>query len=116
MADVIKCATRDAYGKALVELGEKKATVDNRTIIFNEAPFEYNDEIYLPAISLADGIGIVGHRVDEENSIEFTKFDKTIKFVNLMDFDKTPMAPMKEVLKALDIEYVIDGKKVVIKY
>ena len=98
------------------ELGEKKATVDNRTIIFNEAPFEYNDEIYLPAISLADGIGIVGHRVDEENSIEFIKFDKSIKFVNLMDFDKTPMAPMKEVLKALDIKYEIDGKKVVIKY
>ena len=23
MADIIKCATRDAYGKALVELGDK---------------------------------------------------------------------------------------------
>ena len=97
-------------------VGEKEASVDNRKIIFNEAPYSYNDEIYLPAISLADGLGLVGDKNDKENSVRIAKDGKEIKFFNLTNFDGTLMAPLFEVCKALELEVTLKDNKVEIKY
>lgn len=100
----------------IFEINSNIATVDDRKIIFDEAAFSYNDEVYAPAISLADGLGLVGDRNEEENSVCFRKNNKEIKLFNLTDFDGVLMAPVKKVCEALDVNIKITNKKVEIKY
>ncbi len=72
--------------------------------------------MYIPAYSLADGLGLVGDRRESENSVRYFKNKKEIKLFNLTDFDGVLMAPVKKVCEALDINITIENERVVIKY
>lgn len=92
------------------------ANVDDRQIFFDEPSYSYNGEVYIPAYSLADGLGLVGDRRESENSVRYFKNKKEIKLFNLTDFDGVLMAPVKKVCEALDINITIENERVVIKY
>lgn len=97
-------------------INEDKAYVDNRTIYLDTIPYEYNDEVFLGAYHLADGLGIVGKKNEEDESIIFTKNGKSIKLEKLPKFDGILVAPVLKVCDALGVEVERKGNTISIKY
>lgn len=93
-------------------IGEKLAHIDQRIVKLPIAPFVQEEEIYLPAISLADGLNIVAHRNEEKDLISFTKKGLKIEYSGLLEKQGVIIIPLKKTLQALNIPFEIKGKEV----
>ncbi|HOR17522.1 MAG TPA: hypothetical protein PL147_01385, partial [Bacilli bacterium] len=93
-------------------IGEKLAQIDQRIVKLPIAPFVQEEEIYLPAISLADGLNIVAHRNEEKDLINFTKKGLKIEYSGLLEKQGVIIIPLKKTLQALNIPFEIKGKEV----
>ena len=90
----------------------KSAFIDQREVILPLAPFIKDDEVYIPAITLADGLNIVADRDDEKELISFAKNGCKIEYNELLQEQGVIIVPMKKTLLALNIHFEIKEKQV----
>ena len=97
-------------------VGSNVSNVDNRTIIFDKEPFEYDGEVFVPFYNFCDGIETVGEKIEESDVIIIKKNGKEIKTFSPTRFDGVIMIPLFKTLDALNMKYTKDNEKIEISY
>ncbi len=93
-------------------INDNTAQIDERIVKLPVAPFMKEEEIYLPAITLADGLNIVADRKEEKEFISFSKKGFKIEYNGLLEERGVMIIPLKKTLQALNIQFEIKGKTV----
>ncbi|MDD3171309.1 MAG: serine hydrolase [Bacilli bacterium] len=102
--------------KFCLEVGKKVAFVDERKIVFDIVPYFDKEEIYLPAISLADGLNIVAEYNEYDNTLVYEKNGKTIKYTDLSNKNDIMMVPLFKTLRALQLSFNTNENSITIVY
>lgn len=93
-------------------LGEAKGKIDNREVVIPIIPFTKGEEIFIPAITLADGLNIVSIRDEVKEVVIFAKNGHIIEYNQLPQCQGILLAPVKETLAGLKIAWEIKDKKI----
>lgn len=99
-------------------IGEKYGTLNGRKIIFPKAVFEENNDFYVPAESLAEGLSVIP-RVDD-GFISISKNKRGVFFgmrsPGLKNVDNVFMLPFKYVVDTLKIKFEKKDNKIIVRY
>ena len=99
-----------------IEIGSSIAKVDNRVIKLFQEVYEYNGEVYLPIINFCDGIGIVGLRNEDTDTIKLKFNGKEVVYNNPTKFDDVAVLPVYDTCNKLGIKVERNNNKLAIKY
>lgn len=97
-------------------LSSNKATVDNRVIVLDKEPFEYDGEVYVPLYHFIDGIEEVGERKEELDTVYISKNGKSVTISGPMRFDNVMMVPLIKTLNELNLKWERKGNSFIITY
>lgn len=99
-----------------INLNSNVLEVDNRHIIMSEKMFYKDNELFIPAISLSDGLGIVALYDENKNTVTFRKNNKEITFINLERVNNVQMVSLDKVLTGLNLPKDQINNIIYIKY
>lgn len=99
-------------------IGDKVGTINGRKIIFPKAVFEENNDFYIPAESLSEGLSVIP-KVDD-GFISISKNKRGVFFgmrsPGLKNIDNVFMLPFKYVVDTLKIKYEKKDNKIIVRY
>ncbi len=99
-------------------IGEKYGTLNGRKIIFPKSVFEANNDFYIPAESLSEGLSVIP-KVDD-GFISISKNKRGVFFgmrsPGLKNIDNVFMLPFKYILDTLKIKYERKDNEIIVRY
>lgn len=102
--------------KVTIDLDNDIIKLDERNIILDIKPFEYNNDLYLSTFNIIDALGLVGDRREEEGTVTINKNGKSVTYSNLIKYDEYEVIPLYKTLDDLGIKYNKKGNLIEFSY